>query len=88
MKNTSSPVFPRIIIILAALTVFSCLLMQQLAFAKASFGRESTDEPLVSQDTRERLNQIERRRQELHEKGYAHAQEGAASPHTIKAHKD
>lgn len=50
------------------MTVLTCLLMQQLAFAKASFGRETNDGQLVSEDTQERLNQIEHRRKELHER--------------------
>jgi murein DD-endopeptidase MepM/ murein hydrolase activator NlpD len=65
MKNSSSPISSPIITLIP-LIIFSCLLTQQLAFAKASFGRESADSQLVSQDTRERLNQIEQQRQELH----------------------
>jgi len=50
------------------ISVFSLIQYTTFAFAKASFGRDIQESPLVRADTHERLEQIEQRRQELHER--------------------
>src|SRR5271170_3221832 len=55
--------------ILASLILALPLLQYtNLAFAKASFSRDAEESSPTKTDTKDRLEQIERRRQELHER--------------------
>ena len=55
-------------ILATVIFVFSLIQYTTFAFAKASFGRDMEESPVVRADTQQRLEQLEQRRQELRER--------------------